>query len=98
MNLTFTPDDRHYSWRGQTDSGLTLFTISPSTARGDAAVTLRVALPGIKDTIRVEAPEGAAKYSREARTAAIEKAARLLRGWAAKHLGVDLDVNVIDNT
>jgi hypothetical protein len=97
VNLTFAAG-RYGIVRGTTDSDLELFTIAPSTARGDSAVILGIDLPGVGRKLRVEAPEGAEPYGREAERLAMHKAAQILANWARGNLGVDLSVNVIDNT
>jgi hypothetical protein len=95
VNLTFTTS-RYGALRGHADSGLELFTISPSTARGDKSVTLSTDLPGL-GRLRIEPPANAEEYGSEAERRAMGKAGKVLERWAAEHLGVDLSVNVIDN-
>jgi hypothetical protein len=98
MNLAFAPGG-YGSQVGRTESGLDLFTIHASTQRGNMSLTLDSKLPGLPRHTTIEAVEGRDEYDRS-RTyrAAKDKAASFLGAWAVKHLGVNVEVTVVDNT
>ncbi len=93
MDLIFTSDGS--ATRGCTDAGLELFSIHPSTTRGQEYVTLSARLPGMSSNTMIDAPEGTSKYGHEVHVAAIETAQSMLENWLRSQLGIDTPVNVI---
>lgn len=97
MDLAFTKT-RFGTLEGAAHDGTRLFTIEPSTARGDANMSIKTSLPGLRPSYVVEAPEGASKWGSETSEKAMRIAAKRLERWTAQTLGVSLTVNVVDNT